>query len=58
MSPAVERDLDAWRSFAISDDAPIFPSHNLRTLIKHENLRQREIRPQFEKPGLAREDFR
>ena len=58
LSPVVERDLAAWRSFAIGDDSLIFASDNLRTPIKYENLWQREIRPRFAKIGLAWADFR
>jgi integrase len=58
LSPAVQRDLAAWRSFAVADDALVFPSENLRTPIKYENLWQREIRPRFAKINLAWADFR
>jgi integrase len=58
LSPAVQRDLAAWRSFAVSDDALIFPSENLKTPIKYENLWQREIKPRFSKIDLSWADFR
>jgi integrase len=58
LSPAVQRDLKAWRAFAVSDSAFIFPSENLATPIKYENLWQREIRPRLEKIGLKWADFR
>lgn len=58
LSPAVRRDLSAWKSFAVSEDSLIFPSENLRTPIKYENLWQREIKPRFERIGLAWADFR
>ena len=58
LSPVVVRDLATWRAFAVADDALVFPSENLRTPIKYENLWQREIKPRFEKIGLAWADFR
>ena len=58
LSPAVQRDLSTWRAFAVADDALIFPSENLRTPVKYENLWQREIKPRFAKIGLAWADFR
>ncbi len=58
LSPVVQRDLAAWRSFAVAPDSLIFVSDNLTTPIKYENLWQREIKPRFEKIGLAWADFR
>jgi integrase len=36
LSPAVQRDLSTWRSFAVSDEALIFPSENLPTPVIRE----------------------
>jgi integrase len=58
LSPAVQRDLEAWHAFAVSPDGLIFPSENLQTPMKYENLWQREIKPRFAKIGLAWADFR
>jgi integrase len=58
LSPAVQRDLATWKAFAVAEDALIFPSENLVTPIKYENLWQREIKPRFKKIGLAWADFR
>lgn len=58
LSATVQRDLAAWRAFVIADDALIFPSENLKTPIKYENIWQREIKPRFEKISLAWADFR
>ena len=57
LSPAVEADLASWRMFAVSEDAFVFPSETLKSAIKYENLWQREIKPRFQKIGLAWADF-
>lgn len=58
LSTSVIRDLEAWRAFAPSGDSLLFASENLKTPIKYENIWQREIKPRFEKIGLAWADFR